>query len=89
MSHGAGAQFAARLALLADDEGIVASRSSSMQKNLDSLALRREAIDRRLAQVEAAYRAQFVALDGTISSLNATSTYLAQQLANLPKVSSS
>ncbi|MCC7116693.1 MAG: flagellar filament capping protein FliD [Burkholderiales bacterium] len=89
VSHGAGAQFAARLALLADDEGIVASRSSSMQKNLDSLALRREAIDRRLAQVEAAYRAQFVALDGTISSLNATSTYLAQQLANLPKVSSS
>lgn len=88
VSHGAATQFGSRLALLLDRDGVLDSRTSSMQKNLDALAQRRDAIDRRLALVEATYRAQFLTLDSTVSSLNATSTYLTQQLANLPKVSS-
>jgi flagellar hook-associated protein 2 len=44
-------------------------------------------MNRRLAQIETRYRAQFTALDTLVSSMQKTSQYLTQQLANLPSTS--
>jgi len=41
----------------------------------------------RLQNIEKRYRAQFTALDTMIGSMNKTSSFLTQQLANLPKIS--
>ena len=38
-----------------------------------------------MEQIEARYRRQFTALDSLLAQLQSTSSYLAQQLANLPK----
>ncbi len=42
-----------------------------------------ESLEARLVRVEARYSAQFTALDAAMSSMNTTSAYLTQQLANL------
>ena len=41
-----------------------------------------------MEQIEARYRRQFTALDSLLSQLQTTSSYLAQQLANVPKAGS-
>lgn len=67
--------------------GVMASATDGLNRSITDLASRRTALSRRLAQVEAQYRTQFTALDSTLSRMNATSTYLSQQLASLPKIS--
>ncbi len=71
---------------LSSEGGLVASRIEGMSASISTLDLRREALNRRLEQIEARYRRQFTALDSTVSSLQNTSTFLTQQLANLPKI---
>lgn len=65
--------------------GPVASRTKSIDSSIEDVNDRREVLNRRLVETEKRYRAQFVALDGLISGLRATSDFLTQQLANLPK----
>lgn len=66
-----------------DPDGSLASRTDGLNKSIADLGNQRDAINRRLTQVEANYRAQFASLDTMISSLNQTSSFLTQQLANL------
>jgi flagellar hook-associated protein 2 len=73
---------------LLDDEGVFDARTDGVQASLTQLDRRKTALEERLERVEAAYRAQYVALDSRIAQLSATSSYLAQQLANLPKIGS-
>ena len=40
----------------------------------------------RLAQIEARYRKQFTALDGLLSQMQSTSSYLSQQLQSIAKL---
>lgn len=54
---------------------------SSNKKSQDQLSL-------RLTAIEARYRKQFTSLDTLIAGMKQTSTYLTQQLANLPGVTS-
>jgi flagellar hook-associated protein 2 len=61
------------------------SRNSSLKRDLDRIADDKEALALRMEQVEARYRKQFTALDSLLSQLQTTSSYLAQQLANVPK----
>ncbi len=68
-------------------DGAIAARTDGLQKDIARIDKRREALNARLAQVEANYRAQFNALDTLLSNLSAQSTALAQQLANLPTTS--
>lgn len=70
---------------LSSDGGLVASRIEGMNASISTLDLQREALNRRLEQIESRYRRQFTALDSTVSSLQNTSAFLTQQLANLPK----
>ncbi len=66
-------------------DGAIASRSAGIDRSIQQIERSREALERRLETIEARYRAQFVALDRMISSMNSTSAFLTQQLANLPK----
>ena len=48
----------------------------------------KEALALRMEQVESRYRKQFTALDSLLAQLQTTSSYLAQQLASVPKAGS-
>jgi flagellar hook-associated protein 2 len=51
---------------------------------VERIADQRETLNRRVASIEARYLAQFSALDTLLGQLNATGTFLTQQLDNLP-----
>jgi flagellar hook-associated protein 2 len=68
--------------------GMITSRTDGISASIKDIQKRGEALQNRLVQVEKRYRAQFTALDSLIASMNQTSTYLTQQLANLPGASS-
>jgi flagellar hook-associated protein 2 len=82
--------YAARLDALLDaalgSNGTIAARTKGINATIDDLDSQREVLARRLAQIEQRYRAQFTALDALLGRLSSTSTFLAQQLAQLPKV---
>lgn len=66
--------------------GLIADRTSGLKSSIKHIDTTRESINARLMETEKRYRAQFSALDATISSMNQTSLFLQQQLANLPKL---
>lgn len=68
--------------------GSIASRTDGINRSIKDIGKSRDVWNRRLAATEQIYRKQFTALDMLIGSMNTTSTYLTQQLANLPKTSS-
>lgn len=65
--------------------GSIKTSTDSMNAMIRDLNKRQDAIETRLVGIEARYRKQFSALDTLMSNMNKTSSYLAQQLANLPK----
>ena len=66
-------------------DGLIANRSNGLSTQSKSLDVQMERMETRMTQVEARYRAQFTALDVLMSKMQTTSSYLSQQLANLPK----
>lgn len=78
------AQVDARLASGSDLD----SRNTSLKRDLDLIADDKEALALRMEQVESRYRKQFTALDSLLAQLQTTSSYLAQQLASVPKAGS-
>jgi len=71
--------------ILASDGTLTASKDE-INSSIKSLGDRRTTLQHRLIGIEARYRAQFTALDGMLSSMNTTSTYLTQSLAQLAKL---
>lgn len=69
---------------LIDSDGLIDNRETGLEASLERIGDRREALDRRIAAVEARYQAQFAALDSLIAQLRSTSDYLGTQLQNLP-----
>ena len=63
--------------------GILSARTDGINASIKDIDNQRNALNGRMDQIEARYRSQFTALDTLISSMNATSTYLTQQLASL------
>ena len=63
-------------------------RNTSLKRELDQIADDKEALALRMEQIETRYRKQFTALDSLLSQLQTTSSYLAQQLASVPKAGS-
>ncbi len=72
------------LASLLGSDGVLSASTNGITRRIQDIAEQREAMQTRLAKVQERYLTQFRALDRMISSMNATSTYLTQQLANLP-----
>ncbi len=70
-------------------DGLIANRTDGINASITDIGKQRDTLNLRLADIEARYRAQFTALDTLMSSLRNTSTFLTQQLANLPSTSSS
>jgi flagellar hook-associated protein 2 len=77
-------QVEARLASGSDLD----SRNTSLKRDLDRISHDKEALALRMEQFESRYRRQFTALDSLLAQLQSTSSYLTQQLANLPKAGS-
>ena len=71
-------------AILSDD-GPLAARTKGLNASLQSVARNKDQLTARLADTEKRYRAQFTTLDSVISKMSTTSSFLTQQLANLPK----
>lgn len=84
-TRGIGAMFDALLQGYVEDDGVVDAKADGVQATVASLDKRKIQLEARLELIEAAYRRQYVALDATIAQMSATSQYLTQQLANLPK----
>ena len=63
--------------------GTIANRTNGIGKSIADIGNRRTDMETRLLSIEKRYRAQFTNLDAMLSSMNATSTYLTQQLAKL------
>jgi flagellar hook-associated protein 2 len=71
-----------------EDDGLISNRTDGLETSMKYLDRQKDQLNLRLEQIEARYRRQFTALDTLMSSMNTTSSYLAQQLANLPTYSS-
>jgi len=67
-----------------DSEGIITARTDGLKDRVDDITDQRLALDRRLIKIEARLLKQFTAMDELVASLNNTSNFLTQQLANLP-----
>ncbi|WP_347887994.1 flagellar filament capping protein FliD [Nitrosomonas europaea] len=67
-------------------DGLISNRMDGINSTIKGIGKQREALEFRLESVEKRLRAQFTALDTMIASMNQTSNYLQQQLANLPKI---
>jgi flagellar hook-associated protein 2 len=62
------------------------SRNTTLKRQMDDIGREKEALALRMEQIEARYRKQFTALDSLLSRLQSTSSYLSQQLANIPRI---
>ena len=71
----------ATLDRLLDEDGLLDVRSDGLQARTKALEAQRSALDFRMGQAESRYRAQFTALDVMLTSLQASSDFLTQQLA--------
>jgi len=87
-SHGYAFQFEKLATALLDAAGPLTSRTDGITASIKALTRSGADMTARLAVTERRYRAQFTALDLTISKMNTTSTFLTQQLAQISKLSS-
>lgn len=74
---------AAAAADLTSTSGTLTNRVNGLNSSFKLTGTRIDQMNLRLAAFEKRYRDQFVALDTTVSQMNATSSYLSQQLAKL------
>ena len=64
-------------------DGILASRTDGIGRTITDIGKQRDSLETRLINIEKRYRAQFTALDQMLSSMDTTSTFLTQQIAQL------
>ena len=67
-----------------EDDGLLDSRTDGLKSDIEDIGEQRIALDRRMESVEARLLKQFIAMDILVSQLQMTSTFLTQQLSNLP-----
>lgn len=68
--------------ILADD-GMLATKTDGINNSITRLSSQQDELNARLTAIEANYRAQFTALDTLMSSMQTTSSFLTQQLAQI------
>jgi flagellar hook-associated protein 2 len=69
-----------------ESDGIIQGRIDSRERSLDKLSDDREAFTRKMDSLEARLFTQYNSMDLLVSNLNSTSSYLTQQLDNMPGV---
>jgi len=85
-NEGIAVRFNTVLEGIVGSSGLIAGRTDGINATIKDIQKRGEFLNLRLEQIEKRYRAQFTALDTLISSMNQTSQFLSQQLANLPRI---
>lgn len=88
-TQGIATKMSATFSSMLSDNGLFASKTNGINSTIKSINSQRTELGLRLSQVESNYRAQFTALDTLVSKMQATSTYLTQQLNSLSSSSSS
>ena len=85
-----GDNLASRMSNLIDgmtrSNGLISGRMDGINTTIKNIGKQREAMEFRLEGVEKRLRTQFTALDSMIASMTKTSSFLQQQLANLPSI---
>ena len=76
------ALIAPRLATTGD----IALRNKALDTRSKSLTADLATLEARMTVLQRRYMKQFTALDSLLSQMQTTSSYLTQQLANLPKI---
>lgn len=66
--------------------GPIASETDGINRTITDIGNRRSSLQAQINATQQRYQTQFAALDSLISSMNQTSTFLTQQLANLPSL---
>jgi flagellar hook-associated protein 2 len=88
-AFGDGAAYAtslrATLTAYVGDDGLIASRTKSLNDHLKNIQGQRDDLDRRMTQMETDYRRQFTALDSMMAQMQSTSSFLTQQLSSLSR----
>ncbi|MFC5547991.1 flagellar filament capping protein FliD [Massilia aerilata] len=87
--RGFASQLDVTLGRILSPVGSLAGHTGSINTSITALEKQRTAINTRLVSVEARYRAQFSALDTAMASMQTTTSYLTQQLAQFSANSSS
>lgn len=85
-SKGYAYQFDKLVDSMLESTGPITSRTDGISASLKSLEQQKQRISERLVNIEKRYRAQFTALDMAMASMTKTSSFLQQQLDNLPKI---
>ena len=86
-ARGYGYQLEKLVGKMLDTDSIIDGRLDGINSSIEDLATRRQAMANRLESVEKRLRAQFTALDTLMARMQQTSSFLTQQLANLPSSS--
>lgn len=86
-SQGYATQLDKFVAGILETGGALASRTEGINASIKALTKSQADMAARLNIVERRYRAQFTALDLTVSKMNTTSTFLSQQLAQISNLS--
>lgn len=81
---GVAVQMYSSLTSILGTTGLLAARTDGINNLIEDVGNRREALQRRLVDIEKRYRSQFSALDSLVAGMQRTSQYLQQQLAKLP-----
>lgn len=84
-NEGIAVRFNKILTGMVGTNGLISSRTDGIDASIKDLQKRADSFSLRLEAIEKRYRTQFSSLDALVASMNQTSNYLAQQLANLPK----
>jgi flagellar hook-associated protein 2 len=88
LSAAIGAAIDSAAANLLGPAGPISSEQDGINRSIKDIGTRRANLQHQLDLTQQRYQKQFSALDTLISGMNQTSTYLTQQLANLPGVTS-
>jgi flagellar hook-associated protein 2 len=80
-SQGYAYQLNALAAGFLGDEGLITNKTDGIKVTIKGIATAKTSFSTRLEAIEKQYRAQFTALDVSLASMQATSSYLTQQLA--------
>lgn len=81
--------FSSRLTAFLDSGGLINSRTEGINATIKSLTRQYDDMEAKLVRMEERYRKQYSSLDTLLNGLSQTSTYLTQQLANLPSIGKS
>lgn len=69
--------------------GLITGRTDGLNSSIKDIGKSRDALNLKLMGIEKRYRAQFTALDVSISKMSSTSNFLAQQLTQISNLSNS